>query len=127
MEVFKSMWLVGMGGFLGSSLRFLVYYLAERYWGNSFPWGTFIVNIAGCFLIGLLYGLWIRTSLSDTGSRIWIAGFCGGFTTFSAFSNDSLRLLQQNYLVAFMLYTSASVVLGLLATYTGWAIIRAAL
>lgn len=116
--------LVGSGGFLGSGMRFLVSYLTERYWGHTFPWGTFIVNIGGCFLIGVLYGLWAREHLSDAGNRLWITGFCGGFTTFSTFSSDSIRLFHQAHIPALFLYVGGSVLIGFLATYLGLILVK---
>lgn len=119
MNLFYAIILVGFGGFLGSISRFLVSYFAEKYWGNSFPWGTLIVNISGCFVIGILFGLWSRGNVNVMDNRLWITGFCGGFTTFSTFSQDSLRLLQQEHFMAFLLYMIGSVIIGILATYIG--------
>jgi CrcB protein len=124
MNLFHAMMLVGAGGFLGSIFRFLIYNLTQRFWGDSFPWGTFIVNIVGCFIIGVLFGLWSKGNLNVVNNRLWITGFCGGFTTFSAFSQDSLYLLHQEQFTAFLLYVMGSVVIGLLATFIGMSLTR---
>jgi CrcB protein len=87
----------------------------------NFPAGTLIVNIAGCFLIGLLWGLGTRNAaLPLQLQALLITGFCGGFTTFSAFTAESLDLMQHNRTGTFLLYASLSIVMGLLATYLGF-------
>ena len=88
---------------------------------NGFPWGTFIVNVAGCLLIGILWGITSRfQSLSPAFSLLLIVGFCGGFTTFSTFSREGLTLLQANNFLLFSLYAIGSVVLGILAVTLGY-------
>ncbi len=124
MDLFKTMLLVGTGGFLGSVLRFLVYYFVERTWEGAFPWGTFVVNIVGSFLIGILFGFWSKEMLSESGNRLWITGFCGGFTTFSTFSQDGLRLLQQGHGLALGIYIVGSILLGLAAAYAGAVLVK---
>ncbi len=116
--------LVGLGGFLGSVSRFLVGVGCARLLPGYFPYGTFFVNLAGCFLIGLFYGMLGREWLHDPGNKMWVVGFCGGFTTFSSFSYDGLRLLQEEQWVAYGGYTGGSVLLGLVATYIGWTLMR---
>ena len=121
---YYSLFLIGTGGLLGSVLRFVVGVGVARVLPGSFPFGTFAVNLLGCLLIGILYGLFSRELLTDQGSKLWIIGFCGGFTTFSCFSYDGLRLLQQEAWGAYALYTGGSVVLGLMATFLGWMLVR---
>ncbi|WKN31664.1 fluoride efflux transporter CrcB [Porifericola rhodea] len=116
--------LVGIGGFLGSALRFLISMMINRQFTTHFPFGTFTVNIVGSLIIGILYGLWAREILDDNASRIWIAGFCGGFTTFSTFSYDGITLINHGQLLTFFLYASASVILGLLAVFAGMALVK---
>ncbi len=120
---YYSLLLVGFGGLLGSILRFLVGVGCDR-WFPGYPYGTLFVNVVGCFLIGLFYGMISRAWLPESGSRLWVVGFCGGFTTFSSFSYDGLRLLQDDRWLAYGLYTGGSVLLGLLATYLGWTLMR---
>jgi CrcB protein len=109
--------LVGLGGGAGSMLRFLL----QRAFNASFPYGTFIVNIAGCLLIGLLWGLG-RSYGPETGRLLLVTGFCGGFTTFSAFTQEGVELLQQQRAFTFLAYCLLSVAGGLVATYCGFKI-----
>ncbi|MDF2381059.1 fluoride efflux transporter CrcB [Nostoc ellipsosporum NOK] len=109
--------LVGLGGGLGSMARYLCQRWMAIYYPHSFPFGTFIVNITGCFLIGLLWGLSLRPNGLNEGWRLFfMTGICGGFTTFSAFSMESLQLLRAEKTGLFMLYVVCSVILGLVAT-----------
>ena len=122
--LYQSLLLVGLGGFLGSGARFLVSIGTARWLPGYFPYGTFLVNIIGCFLIGILYGLWGKDLISGSGSRLWITGFCGGFTTFSSFSYDGILLLEEGRWGMFGGYALGSVVVGLLATYLGLMMVR---
>jgi CrcB protein len=112
---------VALGGAAGSVLRFL----CQRALNNdAFPYGTFAVNIAGCLLIGLLWGLLLKNGLSNMARLLLITGFCGGFTTFSAFTQESILLLQQQRWTLFLLYVIGSVAAGLLATFAGYKLIN---
>jgi CrcB protein len=118
--------LVGVGGMLGSILRFVTGTLMSRQFGNRIPLGTFTVNIVGSFLIGLILGYSIKR-IAETGhlsaanwTLFFATGFCGGFTTFSAFCNEGFLLLKENQFSLFFVYFTASVVLGLLATAAGY-------
>ena len=122
--MFSNLLLVGLGGFLGSILRFLIYILINRHVSTHFPFGTFAVNIVGSLLIGILYGLWVKETMDDTASRLWITGFCGGFTTFSTFSNDIYMLTNHGQTAIMLLYTGASVVLGFFAVYLGMSLVK---
>lgn len=104
----KELLLVFIGGGSGSMLR----YLLGRYIGSSaFPLGTFAVNVVGCFLIGLL-GAWIvRHSLSPDLRLLLVVGLCGGFTTFSTFSNEALGLMRSGQPLLCFAYIVASVAL----------------
>ena len=122
----KALLLVGLGGFAGSAGRYAVHLLVGERWSLIFPWGTFLVNILGCLLIGLLLGAMGRgTALMDqTVKLLLVTGFCGGFTTFSAFSMDGIHMLQQGHSLQFFIYTLGSVVLGLGATLLGLVLTR---
>ena len=116
----KILFIIGAGSFLGGISRFL----ASRYIQNTvisaFPYGTFVVNIAGCFLIGLIYGLSERGDFISAEWRMFLTvGFCGGFTTFSTFANENVALLRDGNIFNFALYTSLSVFVGILATWSG--------
>jgi len=116
----KTLLLVGTGGFLGSISRFLVSRFMQSSFTSAFPYGTFAVNIAGCFLIGLIFGISEKSSLLNSGWKLFLAvGFCGGFTTFSTFANENLALLRDGEFYYFFIYTGLSVVLGIAATFFG--------
>lgn len=82
------------------------------------------VNIAGCFLIGLLSGLSLGGNISPTTKLVLVTGFCGGFTTFSTFMNENLMLGRDGSILSAVLYTLASLVLGLLAVILGYQIVK---
>lgn len=112
--------LIGAGSFLGGISRFLASRFIQDSVLSAFPFGTFIVNITGCFLIGLIYGISERGNMTDSGLKMFLTvGFCGGFTTFSTFANENVALLRDGNIFQFALYTSLSVFVGILATYLG--------
>ena len=110
--MFKSLLLVGTGGFLGSIARFLTSKYMQDNFPSAFPFGTFFVNISGCFLIGLIYGFSEKSSSLTLGWKLFLAvGFCGGFTTFSTFANENLALLRDGDFFHFFLYTGLSIII----------------
>jgi CrcB protein len=113
----KNFLLVGLGGAVGSMLRFIVQRLVNT---ATLPYGTLLVNIAGCFLIGLLWGLTTRNSITQTTGLLLISGFCGGFTTFSAFSFEGVQMMQDSRWFMLAGYIGASVIGGLFATFGGY-------
>lgn len=120
--------LVGIGGFLGSVCRYLIATFFMKTFSSPFPYGTFIVNILGCLLIGVFFGLsknynWFNPALAI----LLTTGFCGGFTTFSSFAYENLNLLQTGNYLAFAIYSIISFTLGLLATFSGLTLIKIAL
>jgi CrcB protein len=116
----RTLILVGTGGFLGSISRFMASRYVQKIYPEAFPLGTLLVNIAGCFLIGLIYGASEKSSLLTQGWKLFLAvGFCGGFTTFSTFANENLALLRDGEFFMFFLYTCLSVFLGIAATFAG--------
>ena len=116
----KTLILVGLGGGIGSILRYLIGLYFQKQFPAAFPWGTWVVNVLGCFLIGLLVALPERSAgLNPEWRQLLVIGFCGGFTTFSAFSLEGLSLFQNNQAVAAFLYIATSIVVGLSATLLG--------
>jgi CrcB protein len=100
-------------------LRYLTSVLTNRYVHGAFPLGTYIVNIAGCFIIGWLAGMLGRHSGHTDLHALFITGFCGGYTTFSAFSAENLRLLQSGNGQTAVVYILASILAGLFAVWLG--------
>lgn len=104
----------GLGGFAGTCLRFISERIGTALCVSSFPLGTFMANMIGCLLIGALYGYLSQTGkLNKTLNALWITGFCGGFTTFSAFSAEMLSMIENGQYTQFLCYMSASLVLGI--------------
>ena len=121
----KSILVIWLGGGLGSVLRYLMQIGISRLFTVSFPAGTFIVNITGCFIIGVLYGIANRYSWLTIEWRLFhITGICGGYTTFSSFSYEGITLFRQENYLYFFLYTILSVVIGLLATLGGTYVVK---
>ncbi|MCM1029335.1 MAG: fluoride efflux transporter CrcB [Pseudoflavonifractor sp.] len=102
-----------LGGGIGSVLRYAVQLLMhERITAYNFPWATFTVNIVGSFLIGLFYALSDRLNLPHETRLLLTAGLCGGFTTFSTLSNDTLLMLRHGEWALCLIYIALSVTLG---------------
>lgn len=115
---------IGTGSLLGGLLRYWASQTIQARYLSSFPFGTFAVNILGCFLIGIVYALSDRFSTNETWRLFLTTGLLGGFTTFSAFSYETVNLLQQGQAMNAFAYVAASVSIGLLATYAGMVVIR---
>ena len=116
----KSFLLVFLGGGLGSSLRYLVTIAMNQY-SKVLPFGTFTVNMLGCLLIGLILGYAQKDNTLTSNQTLLLAtGFCGGFTTFSAFANENLELIKNGEIFNFSVYTIGSVLIGILAVYIGF-------
>jgi fluoride exporter len=117
---------IGSGSFIGGICRHLLSQFIRTAFAAAFPIATFAVNILGCLLIGILFAVVERNSM-DTGWRLFLgAGILGGFTTFSAFSAESFALLKAGQLWTAAAYIFASVFLGLLATFAGYSLFKAA-
>ncbi|MAN59956.1 MAG: fluoride efflux transporter CrcB [Flavobacteriaceae bacterium] len=116
--------LVFLGGGLGSTLR----YLLGKYINSQtaiLPWGTFAANILGCFIIGILFGWALKSITFPETTLLFLAtGFCGGFTTFSAFAYENQLFLKTGDFTSFFVYTVASILLGLLAVIAGMWLVK---
>ena len=123
MSIFKDILLVGVGSFFGGIARYLIS-LAMKGMGSAFPWATMTANIAGCLLIGILWAVLNRCNASNQLNLLFAVGFCGGFTTFSTFSKESLCLLQAGNYTSFILYALGSVVLGIGAVALGYSLAK---
>ena len=122
---------VFIGSGLGGVCRYLAGKAIQAHVGTTlFPWGTFAVNISGCFLIGLLYGLFDRYAEQHAGNLILTTqlrllltvGFCGGFTTFSTFINENYLLFHSSNLLLLAGYVALSVAVGFILLYAGYAL-----
>lgn len=115
----KSILLVGVGGFFGSIARYGVKLLTERYLPAGFPYATLIVNLLGCFIIGLLFGF---ISKEHGTSSLWLTigiGFCGAFTTFSTFAMENNFLVADKQSTTAIIYTMVSLIAGILLCKLG--------
>lgn len=117
----KNLLLVGLGGGIGSILRYVATLLISS---KTFPYATLLVNIIGSFLIGLVLAISIKDENFTTNWKLFLAtGICGGFTTFSAFSIENMQLLQNERTGMAFFYITLSIVLGIAATFGGYQLI----
>ena len=116
---------IAIGGSVGSILRYLTALAIEKYYGSFFPLATFLVNIAGCLIIGLTMG-WLEKNQLMNSNLKWllVTGFCGGFTTFSAFGYENIQLLQNNNMGMAFLYIGGSIIVGLGSVWLGLMMVK---
>ena len=120
----KTILYIAIGGAIGRVLRFLTTVLVSKFCpensGFQFPLATFIANVIGCFLIGLFLGILAKNQLTDSNLKWFlVTGFCGGYTTFSAFSLENIQLIQQHQWATALIYSLGSVGIGIAAVYLG--------
>lgn len=122
----RTILIVGAGGFIGSVMRYLVQYFVEKATDYGFPWGTFIANILGSFIIGIIFGLAQKGNLLSAEWRLFLAvGICGGFTTFSSFAYNNLTMLKEEAYGQLVWNIGGSLFFGMLAVYLGMILVRA--
>lgn len=116
----KQILLVGLGGAIGSILRYLTSLAVTKYEATAFPLATFLTNILGCLIIGVLIGYFGQQPGGNQGLRLlFITGFCGGYTTFSTFAAENISLFQHQQYLILIIYILASIVTGFLAVALG--------
>jgi len=121
----KAILIIWLGGGIGSVCRYLVQLGVSKLVHVTFPAGTFLVNITGCFVIGLLYGFANKYAALTSEWRLFlITGLCGGYTTFSSFSYEGISLFRQGNYTYFILYILLSIVAGLFSTLAGMTIVK---
>jgi CrcB protein len=123
--MFRNILLVALGGGVGSVARYLCQRWVSELFAYPWPFGTFMVNVSGCFVIGVILGIADKNSLITSEWRLLLAtGFCGGYTTFSAFAVENTGLLRAGHFWSAGLYIGLSVLLGILAVFGGLALFR---
>ena len=116
----KNILLVFLGGGIGSGLRYIVSKYLNQI-ENSIALGTFTVNILGSLIIGIIMGFVFKNGSPSSELSLLVAtGFCGGFTTFSAFANENLELIKNGEIFNFSVYTIGSVLIGIIAVFIGF-------
>lgn len=117
----STIFLVFIGGGCGSVLRYLISTITAGISTGTchFPFGTLICNVCGCFLIGMFNALSVRFGWTADTRLMLTVGLCGGFTTFSTFSNEGLAMLSANHYGLYATYTALSIILGILAVLLG--------
>lgn len=125
----KSIFIVGLGSFVGGALRYSISMLMKNICGQCFPFGTLLVNLLGCFAFGAIFALFGRYgNTSSYWCLLLTTGFCGGFTTFSTFANECVQMLQNGNLSGFAGYVTASIILGFALVALGfWAVKQVAM
>lgn len=116
----KTLIYIGFGGAIGSILRYLTSIGIQKKVAISFPLATFLTNGIGCLLMGLIVGYLTKNALIESNLKwLLVTGFCGGYTTFSAFSLENIQLIQQHQWATALIYSLGSVGIGIAAVYLG--------
>lgn len=126
MNTLRIIILIGLGGGIGSISRYLTTLCVQKYYAGIFPLATLILNMLGCLLIGVLLGCLERYQCSNQTDLkfLFITGFCGGYTTFSAFAFENVTLLQSDHAAYAFAYIGLSVMVGLAATWAGLSLVK---
>jgi CrcB protein len=115
---------IGLGSFVGGISRYLLTQFINSKFNSTFPFGTMLVNIVGCFLIGIVLGIFNNGSISNEWRLILTTGLLGGFTTFSTFSYETIYMLQHNEILNAVIYAVISIIVGVLATLFGLVVMK---
>lgn len=119
MQIVLKYVMVGVGGFLGAIARYIVgTYIGNRF-GVRFPYGTFVINMSGSFLVGFILALLARTTASPHWRYLIPIGFIGAYTTFSTFEYETLRAIQDGQIATGLLNVALSVIVGFAAVWAG--------
>lgn len=110
---------VFLGGGIGSVCRYVSSIFIQEKSNTSFPLSTFVINVVGCFLIGLFTSYFTKNNQATSTVLLFTTGFCGGFTTFSTFGLENTKLIDQHHLFLFITYSMSSILLGIIAVYAG--------
>ena len=122
----KTIMAIGAGSFVGGTARFLISKTVTQVSTSSFPWATFLINILGCFIVGVVYGLFEKGSLGGENLKMFLTvGFCGGFTTFSTFIHENYVFVSDKNFLPFVIYASVSFAAGLIFAYLGHLLVKA--
>ena len=121
----KSLLIVGTGSFIGGAMRYLLSTYIKNMYGQTFPWGTLVVNLLGCFVFGIICALFSKHNSADnTFCLLLTTGICGGFTTFSTFANESVQMIQNGNIGEFIGYMATSVIVGIALIALGYWIVK---
>ncbi len=125
LQILKDSWWVGLGGFLGANARYWLGLWVDTNWSNQFPWGTFVINISGCFILGLFATIMSERIIPAPHLRLLVSiGFVGAYTTFSTFEYETLRLAEGGSMLRALANVLASVLVGFLAVWLGTKLAR---
>ncbi len=114
----------GAGGFIGSVMRYLLQVFVEKEMSSTFPLGTLIANIAGSFLIGIVFALAEKQIMSAEWRLFMSVGICGGFTTFSAFAFNNFNMIKEHTWNQLLLNVGGNLILGVFAVYLGIILVK---
>ena len=124
-QIINTSLIIGLGGFIGTIFRFLISSLIEKSFATSFPIGTLLVNLIGCFLIGLVSGYFTQKMGDQTQLFFFLTiGILGGFTTFSAIAIDSQLFIENGEFLKMLFYITAQIIVGITLCLIGYNLMK---